>query len=137
MGNAGKPFQISEHVLGARLTAHRLSGAVETVRRLRAWGPGSTIRGLAGDLGMSQRQLVRVFTERGGLGPKWRHRVLRFQRVIMLLDTGARASWARLVIRCGYFDQAHLIRDFRALMVMTPTQYSDLRSPDPNFALAQ
>jgi transcriptional regulator GlxA family with amidase domain len=36
----------------------------------------------------------------------------RFQRVFAALE-GASAGWADAAIRCGYYDQAHLIRDFR------------------------
>jgi AraC-like DNA-binding protein len=133
-------FQVLEHELERRLAANRMASgtaAVHTVARLETWGPGGSIRALASDLGMSQRQLLRIFTDRVGLGPKGIHRVLRFQRLIRMLEAGGRPSWSRLAVGCGYFDQAHLIRDFRTFTGITPTQYTALRSPDPNFAVAE
>jgi AraC-like DNA-binding protein len=133
-------FQVLEHELERRLAANRMASgtaAVHTVARLETWGPGGSIRALASDLGMSQRQLLRIFTDRVGLGPKGIHRVLRFQRLIRMLEPGGRPSWSRLAVGCGYFDQAHLIRDFRTFTGITPTQYTALRSPDPNFAVAE
>jgi AraC-like DNA-binding protein len=97
---------------------------------------GASIRRIAADVGVSQRHLHRIFTERVGLGPKSLHRVLRFQAVIRALDGGTGGAWSTLAVRAGYYDQAHLIWDFREFTGLTPTEYLARRSPDPNFATA-
>jgi AraC-like DNA-binding protein len=39
------------------------------------------------------------------------------------LHAGARLDWAGLALELGYFDQSHLIRDFRRLTGYTPEKY--------------
>jgi len=145
--DSGARLALLERELGARLLraasavrvpGHaRLDGLVEhAVDALRRRGPGASIRDLAEDLGLSGRHLGRVFAERVGLGPKALHRVLRFQRVIGAVESVAPPSWAAVAAACGYFDQAHLIRDFRRFTGITPTTYLARRSADPNFAVA-
>jgi AraC-like DNA-binding protein len=119
-----------------RPAAHeRLDGLVEhAVEALRRRGPGASIGGLADDLGLSRRHLARVFADRVGIGPKALQRVLRFQRVIRATAALGRPAWAEIALRCGYFDQAHLIRDFRRYTGIRPSEYLARRSVDPNFA---
>jgi AraC-like DNA-binding protein len=67
---------------------------------------------LAARLGVSTRQLERRFKARVGLSPKRFARIQRFQSVFQRMgDDGA--GWVDLAIACGYYDQAHLVRDFR------------------------
>jgi AraC-like DNA-binding protein len=49
--------------------------------------------------------------------------LLRFERATELLAQDRPPSWAELAFRCGYFDQSHLIHDFRAIVGVTPTEY--------------
>ncbi|MFN0244040.1 MAG: DUF6597 domain-containing transcriptional factor [Planctomycetota bacterium] len=85
---------------------------------LRAHGRVS-IEALATELGVHRRSLERRFERHVGLAPKQLARIARFQRVFQCtLD--ARVAWADVAIDCGYFDQAHLIRDFRELAGETP-----------------
>jgi hypothetical protein len=72
-------------------------------------------------LGMlSQRQYRRRFEEAVGLPPKLHQRILRFQRAIEAL--GQRPI-ADVALDCGYYDQAHLIRDFTQFAGLTPTAW--------------
>lgn len=85
---------------------------------LRAHGRVS-IDALAQELGVHRRSLERRFERHVGLAPKSLARIARFQRVFQCtLD--ARVAWADVALDCGYFDQAHLIRDFRELAGETP-----------------
>ncbi len=73
---------------------------------------------VAGQAGMSARQFRRRCREESGLGPKHLARVLRFRRACRLASRGE--SWLRVAVEAGYFDQAHLIRDFREFTGATP-----------------
>ncbi|MEW6707920.1 MAG: helix-turn-helix domain-containing protein [Pseudomonadota bacterium] len=75
---------------------------------------GQGVRGAARELGLSERQLERVFTANLGLRPKQFQRIARVEAVLReALLTGRHD--AQLALRHGYYDQAHLARDFRAL----------------------
>lgn len=78
---------------------------------------------LAHASGLSPRQLERRFTARVGMGPKRLSRIARFQHLLALAGPEPREGWASLAIECGYFDQAHLIRDFREFAGRTPAAF--------------
>jgi AraC-like DNA-binding protein len=77
--------------------------------------------------GMNLRRLQRVFNEFVGIGPKWVIRRYRLQEAAMLLISGARIDMPDLALQLGYFDQAHLIRDFRAAVGKTPAEFAKSR----------
>ena len=91
------------------------------VARLRTSGGRTTVAALAREAGISTRQLERRFRERVGLGPKTFARLLRFQRALALLRRPG-PSLAAVAARCGYFDQAHLVRDFRQFAGQSPSR---------------
>ena len=74
---------------------------------------------LANDAGLSSRQLERRFLSEVGVGPKLLSRILRFQDVFRAVDANE-SSWPTVAVDCGYYDQAHLIRDFREFAQDTP-----------------
>ena len=74
---------------------------------------------LANDAGVSSRQLERRFMREVGIGPKLLGRIIRFQQVFRAVEH-CNAAWAEIAIECGYYDQAHLIRDFNQFAQQTP-----------------
>lgn len=74
---------------------------------------------LACSAGVSGRQLERRFLKDVGLGPKQLCRILRFQQVLRIVEQN-HAGWSAVAVDCGYYDQAHLIRDFREFAHETP-----------------
>jgi AraC-like DNA-binding protein len=78
-----------------------------------------SIDDLASDAGISNRQLERRFLHEVGLGPKLLARIVRFQQVFRAVDQSD-PSWAEVAVECGYYDQAHLIRDFHQFAQQTP-----------------
>ena len=81
---------------------------------------------------LSQRRFIQLFREEVGLTPKLFCRILRFQEVIRLVGSERHVEWAELALRCGYFDQAHFVHDFRAFSGTTPTNYLAHRGEHPN-----
>jgi AraC-like DNA-binding protein len=77
--------------------------------------------------GMNLRRLQRVFNEFVGIGPKWVIRRYRLQEAALKLIGGARIDMPDLALQLGYFDQAHLIRDFRAAVGKTPAEFAKSR----------
>ncbi|MGH3274266.1 MAG: helix-turn-helix domain-containing protein [Streptosporangiaceae bacterium] len=82
---------------------------------------------LAADAGWSDRHLRAQFRQEIGLRPKAAARVIRFDQVPRRLLHTARAGrvpdLAALAAECGYYDQAHLDREFAALAGCTPTTW--------------
>ena len=91
----------------------------EAVRRITQRNGAQPIGVLATHLNISIRQLERRFESRVGLPIKQFARMQRFQRVFGELET-EQANWAETAIACGYYDQAHLIRDFREFAGQPP-----------------
>jgi AraC-like DNA-binding protein len=87
---------------------------------------------LGSSTGLSARRLIELFDSHVGLTPKLFARVRRFQRVLAAASERATVAWADLALRCGYCDQAHLHRDFRAFAELTPGAYLRQRSADPH-----
>lgn len=81
------------------------------------------IEELALRLGVSERTLLRRFRHEVGLSPKHFARLMRFRAAHAYLQDPA-ARWADAVLRFGYTDQSHLIRDYRDFAGETPRQYS-------------
>jgi AraC-like DNA-binding protein len=74
---------------------------------------------LASSAGVSSRQLERRFLQEVGVGPKLLARIVRFQQVFRAVDQ-LNPAWATVAVECGYYDQAHLIRDFNQFAQQTP-----------------
>lgn len=88
-------------------------------RAVRLLEGGETrVERVAEQLGVTARHLRRAFTESVGIGPKDFARTVRLQRVVRLAATSK--DWARIALQAGYYDQAHLIADFRELVGLTP-----------------
>jgi AraC-like DNA-binding protein len=90
------------------------------VRAITAAERLPTARELADALGASERHLRRAFADLIGLSPKRFVRVVRFRRALALARRSAQPAWAAIAHQVGYFDQAHLIAEFRALAGTTP-----------------
>ena len=73
-------------------------------------------------------QLERRFLWEVGLTPKRLSRIVRFQRAIDLLRT-TDERWAAVALDCGYYDQAHLNREFRDFAGQSPGQYLGTEQP--------
>lgn len=92
-------------------------------QRLCRSGGSLPIGELAAELGTSRRHLTRRFHHQVGLPPKGLTRVLRFQRAARMYAERPGTSWSRIAAECGYYDQAHLNADFRALAGCTPSEF--------------
>ncbi len=86
-----------------------------------------TISQVTHRIGVSHRHFIHVFSKEVGLTPKIFCRIQRFQKVLRLAEGRSagrrRVDWAELALSYGYFDQAHLNRDFQAFSGLTPTAY--------------
>jgi len=91
----------------------------EAWRRMRGADGQVRVADLADEVGWSRRHLGERFRTELGLAPKQAARVLRFERAGRLLRSG-RTDLAALAAECGFYDQAHLTNEWRALAGCTP-----------------
>lgn len=98
-------------------------------RRLGESGGRLPIEQLTRELGCSNRHLVTRFREQLGPPPKTVARLVRFQRAVRLLSRDDGRRFAEIAQGCGYYDQAHLNRDFRELGGTTPGDFVASRLP--------
>ena len=112
-----------ERLLLSRLDARLEPGPEvrEAVRLIKAHRGRIRIRWLSDQVNLSVSQLERSFKRHVGIGPKLLARQTRISELTEGALTGGPPDWAWLAHQYGYADQAHLIRDFRALMGLTPT----------------
>jgi AraC-like DNA-binding protein len=107
-------------VAGALALTRPPDRAVRAAAR-RLAHPGARVRELAGELGLSERQLRRRCHAAVGYGPKTLHRVLRFRAFLSAGDAAGRdADLARLALEAGYADQSHLTADCTRLAGVAP-----------------
>lgn len=92
------------------------------------------VDGVSKSSGYSAKRFIQLFQEGVGLTPKRYCRVRRFQNVIRLLNRGERVEWADVAADSGYYDQSHLIHDFREMAGITPAQYEAVDANSPNHA---
>jgi AraC-like DNA-binding protein len=86
------------------------------------------IADLADSAGLSSKRFIEHFKSSVGLPPKQYWRLLRFQHALARAERGRCVDWTRIALDCGYFDQAHFIRDFRSFAGITPTGYDSGRT---------
>jgi AraC-like DNA-binding protein len=105
------------------------AGVAAAWRRIAASHGATSVEGLAREFGWSRKHLAVRMRQELGLAPKTLARVVRFERAVTLLGTAAAQGRADLAAWCGYADQAHFNRDFRAFAGCTPGDYLASRLP--------
>ncbi|MEV6957978.1 helix-turn-helix domain-containing protein [Streptomyces sp. NPDC051207] len=108
--------------LALRRAAETGAGAPDALLRHLVTGlaAGRPVGAVAGELGLTARQLHRRALTAFGYGPKTLARVLRLQRALALARSGV--PLAATAARAGFADQAHLTRDVRDLTGLTPSE---------------
>ena len=110
--------------LGHPFKHHRaVRAALEHIAR-----PGMAVADVADHVGLSHRRLIELFTAEVGVPPKLFGRLQRFQRAVAVVQEAPSVDWAQLAVRCGYYNQSHLIRDFGEFSGFSPAGLLRLRS---------
>jgi AraC-like DNA-binding protein len=116
-------FDLLEATLAARFAeaAPPSDGAAWAWRQLAETHGRVRVEALCEELGWSRKRLAARFRELVGVPPKTAARLLRFQRAMEL--AGAGLEWAEVAYASGYYDQSHLVNEFRRITGASPTQY--------------
>lgn len=116
---------VVEDFLRVRIPApdHKVNRAAELVYGVARDRSIIKVQDLVDSSGLSLRSLQRLFAEYVGVSPKWVIQRYRLHEAAERLASGA-ADHASLALELGYSDQAHFIRDFKALVGSTPAAYA-------------
>jgi AraC-like DNA-binding protein len=109
-------FLLSKISFGQRLLPFEL--AIEMLVRSDGSLPIEKVADLAC---MSVRQFERVCQQRIGMSPKSFARIVRFSKAYRLRENHPDLSWISIAHGAGYFDQMHMIRDFKQFAGTTPS----------------
>lgn len=94
------------------------------VRALVGAGGLLRVEDLAAQTGIGRRSLERSFRDEVGVTPKTLARIVRFRALIDDLRSRPERGFASLALHRGYYDQAHLVRDFRVFAGRTPREFA-------------
>ncbi|MFG1776787.1 DUF6597 domain-containing transcriptional factor [Micromonospora sp. NPDC049048] len=96
---------------------------IELVEAIRADRTVRRVDDFARRRDVSVRRLQRLFLAYVGVGPKWVIRQYRLHEAVEQA-AGGPLDWARLAAELGYSDQSHLVRDFSAVIGVSPAAYA-------------
>lgn len=116
-------FWVLEQFLMQMLRSPNYHPAVNFALQQFQQSANLTIRSITEQTGFSARYFNQLFRDQVGVTPKLFCRIQRFQKVLEMLSAKTPVDWIDIAFTCGYFDQAHLIHDFRAFADCTPTEY--------------
>ncbi|WP_394827652.1 DUF6597 domain-containing transcriptional factor [Pendulispora albinea] len=123
------------------IEAALLEGAVRSLERTPAVAlaleameqPDFTrVADLRARTGLSAKRLIALFRDEVGIGPKTYWRIRRFQAALRSLERARTPRGAEVAAQLGYFDQAHMIRDFQAFAGLSPQGYLRAGVDRPN-----
>ena len=104
----------------------RVEMAGHLVERILREPEIKTVDDLANRAGMGKRRLQRIFNEYIGASPKWVIRRYRLHELVEKVNSGSQLDWSQVALELGYFDQAHLINDFKSIVGYSPAEYQKL-----------
>lgn len=82
------------------------------------------VQDLVDRYGLNKRTLQRLFARYVGVSPKWVIQRYRLHEAAEQLAAGAPVSQAAIALNLGYSDQAHFVRDFKAMVGVSPAAYA-------------
>lgn len=91
------------------------------------------IRDLAKTIGITQKHLISQFEKVVGLRPKSFARISKFQKVLTLIEQQNKIEWSAIAYDCGYYDQAHFIKEFHTFSGLNPSAYLTQRGEYMNY----
>ncbi|MGZ3885103.1 MAG: helix-turn-helix domain-containing protein, partial [Bacteroidia bacterium] len=92
-----------------------------------------TTKDLAKQAGVSQKHLISLFDKHVGLTPKALAMIFRFQQVLKQTEQQQKIDWLQIATDCGYYDQAHFVKDFYNFSGINPSTYPDVKGEYLNY----
>ncbi|WP_174551447.1 helix-turn-helix domain-containing protein [Rhodococcoides kyotonense] len=117
-------FDVVDEILGRSPTEQQVDPTLrEAWRQLVDAGGAARVGEVASNIGWSRRHLVGRFAAEFGISPKDAARIARFHRSHRLMKRPAVPRLSDIAASCGYYDQAHMAREWRDLAGVSPSQW--------------
>ena len=115
--------KLLEHALMAKLLDKMRVDSISefSVHRLLATRGSASVQRMASECGLSQRQLERKFKETVGIAPKLLAQIIRFRQTQTAIRQSAEKGLTVIAYECGYFDHAHMTREFNRFAGLSPS----------------
>ncbi|HEY5855778.1 MAG TPA: helix-turn-helix domain-containing protein [Aldersonia sp.] len=133
-------FDVLDEVFTRRVAALRpdradpIDGSLTRAWRMLVGGGGrAKVAEVAAEVGWSRRHLISRFQAEFGVSPKDSARIARFTESHARLRAAQMPPLAQVAAECGYYDQAHMARDWREFAGMSPSRWR----ADEKFAFVQ
>lgn len=112
--------------LGAIINADHVYDEIVgyTLQRIYHSDGQFSLQEISESIGYSDRYLRKQFEEHIGFSPKQYSKIVRFQKSLAMLQKSF--SIDEIIYRNGYYDQAHMIKDFKYFCRSTPKQLTKL-----------
>ena len=105
--------------------------------RIRSWDGAVRISDLVEQVAVSHKRLMLLFQRDVGMTPKALAQIYRLQSVLRRIGRERAPDWSRVAADCGYYDQPHLVHEFRRLSGLTPSEYLSSRLPNLNHTVVE
>ena len=112
--------------LSTKCIAYALSGILHKPTLLR-------LHQLSEEIGYSQKHFIDLFRRKVGVSPKQYLKIMRFQKAISAIENNVSIQWSQIALESGFYDQAHLIHDFKLFSGFTPNEYIKRKSSTLNY----
>ena len=131
----GARFLILENFLITKFVSKmELNPCVEFAVREMAERPDAlNIARMNDKIGYSQKHFTEMFRKQVGVNPKAYLKIMRFQKAVRTIDASDDIDWGAVALKCGFYDQAHFINDFKHFSGFTPEQYAKIHTNYQNY----
>jgi AraC-like DNA-binding protein len=138
-GSTAAKFRVVEAMLLRALDFSRSAhpAVAHLADRIRAWDGAVRISELVEQVALSHKRLMQLFQRDVGMTPKALAQIYRFQSVLRRIARQRSPDWSRVAAECGYYDQPHLVHEFRRLSGLTPNEYLASRLPNLNHTVIE
>lgn len=99
--------------------------AIKAAQLIAQSGGRQSLRDVAAAVGVGERRLQQLFQQQVGLSPRTWGRLARLHACLRALRQSRprMPGWAELALDGGFYDQSHLVNEFKALSGLTPTEF--------------
>lgn len=118
----GKVNLLEQFLIKAAMTSRPCLPLDHMAEKLLMNKGNISVKDLASSACMSVRHLERKFLEQFGMSPKYYSKLIRFTSAHRMRTFFPKLTWGEISVRCGYFDQMHLIHDFKSIAALNPCQ---------------